>query len=83
MSDKVQLGTEDNPFIIAPEDWSERGVPYGSLCKCSRCGLVARSLIIFDYYGEAGGKLTCETCSFGRPHSQEFEDKVMEAENEC
>ena len=62
-----ELGSHENPFTIAPDDWKSNGVPYGALCKCNKCGLVARSTYCFDYFAtDAGVPLSCERCYLGQ-----------------
>ena len=57
------------PYLIAPADFIEVGVPYGAFCKCGRCGIVERSTISFDFYTKENGEsFSCETCEFGTPH---------------
>lgn len=68
----MQLGSKDNPHIVAPDDFSENGIIYGAFCKCHRCGLIARSIVSFDYYplNGDGSKFQCETCQFGTPYEK-------------
>lgn len=64
------LGTKENPHVIAPDDWEDNGLEYGAFCRCSECGLIARSTVLFDYYtlDGPGSPLACETCRIGTPH---------------
>jgi len=80
----MELGTKENPYIVAPEDWLKNGVPYSSFCKCYRCGMVARSTFTFDYYADnPGDKLECEMCKIGTPKetaieiAKKFEEGVL------
>jgi hypothetical protein len=58
-----------DPFLVAPRDWSENGLPYCAWCKCSVCGFVGRSSVAFDYYAEKpGDPLTCESCQYRKFH---------------
>ncbi len=62
----MRLGEHSNPWTETPEDWHENGVPWGDFCKCSKCGLVARSTNIFDYYADAPHQpMKCQTCAMG------------------
>lgn len=59
-------GTYDNPYLVAPDDWHENGLPYGAYCRCWKCGFIARSTFGFDYYANGvGDKLECESCTMG------------------
>lgn len=74
------IGSRENAYVVAPDDWEESGVPYGSFCRCGKCGLVARSTHTFDFYADAAGiPLKCETCQMGQASnfSQET-DKIAE-----
>lgn len=65
-SKKSRLGCKSNPYTKASRKWKIKGVPYGSYCKCYKCGFIARSTIFFDFYAkEPGDKLECESCKFG------------------
>lgn len=58
------LGTRENPYISAPEDWRPKGLPYGAYCKCNGCGVVERSTLVFDFYAqEVEDRLRCEDCN--------------------
>ena len=60
-------------YTHAPSDWKINGVPYGALCKCSKCGLVGRSIITFDFFAdEPQDPLVCETCVMGTPYPGEL-----------
>lgn len=62
-------GTFSNPFVVAPPDWSENGLPYGAWCRCVTCGQKGRSTVAFDFYAKVPGEvLVCETCQF-KAHS--------------
>ena len=62
--------SRNDPFTVAPDDWHEKGLPYGAFCECSECGLVERSTMLFDFYADKpGDKLVCETCQINTPHS--------------
>lgn len=62
------IGTINHPYLIAPPDWHENGLPYGAYCKCARCGQIHRSTVMFDYHAnEPGDPLICETCEIGTP----------------
>jgi hypothetical protein len=64
----VAKGTQQDPFLVAPDDSHDNGLPYGAFCRCGSCGLVARSTIMFDYYADGPrGILLCETCKIGTP----------------
>lgn len=66
------FGTRENPFLVAPEDWKKKGVPYGAWCKCSRCNCVRRSTYTFDFYAkEPGEALLCETCQKVKYYEEE------------
>lgn len=65
------LGTHDNPYQSVPDDFKEKGVPYGAYCRCAKCRELFRSTIMYDCYDD-GGVLICETCfrrSISRPSS--------------
>lgn len=65
-------------ITIATPDWFENGVPYGSFCKCSKCGFVGRSIALFDFYADnPGDSLVCGGCLFGEVYPHELV-KVME-----
>ena len=65
----MELGTRENPYLVAPNDFDKNGVPYGAFCKCGSCNLVERSTIAFDFYADkAGDKFRCETCLLGISH---------------
>ncbi len=53
------------PRQVAPDDMETNGLPYGAWCKCHVCGLVGRSTIVFDFYGQNGEQLKCENCLMG------------------
>ena len=82
----VDMNTETTPLFVAPEGWGKHGVEYGTWCKCSKCGFVARSTITFDFYAEEGEPLVCENCQFHRSIPaetvREIQDKAMETPNE-
>lgn len=60
----MKQGTPENPYTTAPSDFLERGLPYGAICKCSACGLVAASTVAFDFYAKKNGEpLRCESCA--------------------
>ena len=64
-------GSRDNPHestLPGPDS-----IPYGEFCRCSRCGYVQRSTITFDYYGEVGEKLLCESCQLHMPMNKTAE----------
>lgn len=62
MRDAV-LGTQELPYVRAPEDWDENGVPYGAFCQCSKCGYRGTSTVSFDYHAnKPGDKLVCSQC---------------------
>lgn len=66
----MELGTRDNPYLVAPDDWEEDGVPYGAFCKCEQCNLVERSTVGFDFFADnAGDPFRCQTCLLGTPHA--------------
>jgi hypothetical protein len=78
MENSRSLGSQEYPHTIAPKDWNENGVTYGAWCKCSRCGLVGRSTITFDFYADSPGeKLVCESCTTGAP--EKLSDILNEA----
>ena len=55
--------TPRDPYITSPADWEDNGLPYGAWCKCSKCGLIRRSTVLFDFYAKGAFKpLTCEIC---------------------
>ena len=56
------VGTEANPFQAMPAPGE---LPYGAWCKCSSCGRLGRSTVIFDFYGKDGDQLVCERCELG------------------
>lgn len=63
-----ELGTMDNPHLVAPEDWETNGLEYGHYCRCSKCGLIGRSTYTFDFFADkSGDELVCETCTFHTP----------------
>lgn len=65
MSKCIKLGTKKHPFIIAPDDWHENGLPYAAFCKCVRCSLIERSTMFFDYFANTpGDSLVCQSCHF-------------------
>ncbi len=45
--------------VRGTEDASDRA---GALCRCCRCGRVARCVPTFDFYGGPGQLLACEVC---------------------
>jgi hypothetical protein len=62
----TRLGTINHPYLIAPDDWHENGLPYGAYCKCAKCGQIHRSTFTFDYHANIpGDPLQCETCVIG------------------
>lgn len=62
------LGTIENPYTHAPDDWGENGVPYAAYCRCHICDLVTTSTFTFDYFAdEPGDPLVCEHCTMGSP----------------
>lgn len=59
-----ELGQREALHEVAPEDWNENGVEYGAFCKCCKCGRVAPSTFMFDFYAkEPGHFLECELCA--------------------
>ncbi len=60
-----QLGASKKmPYTIAPPEFNKQGLPYGAWCKCSRCRMVGRSTVIFDFYADdPGAPLKCERCA--------------------
>ena len=46
-----------------PEGHMPVDVPYGAWCICSQCSTVGRSTYGFDFYGDVGALLKCETCA--------------------
>lgn len=52
----------DAPFVNAPPDFDENGLPYGAWCLCHQCSMTGRSTFVFDFYGGAGEPLKCERC---------------------
>lgn len=76
------LGTLNNPFTKAPPDFHDEGLPYAAYCRCVRCGLVARSTFIFDYYAKnVGDPLVCESCERGGGAASELETvRLLEKE---
>jgi len=68
----MKIGTIENPYVHAPDDWFENGVPYGAFCKCSKCGYVGTSTVLFDYYANNPGELLiCEYCQFSTSYEVE------------
>ncbi len=64
------LGSKANPHRYAPNGWETGGaLAYGSFCRCYECGLVERSVMVFDFYADrTGDPLVCEQCKLGVPH---------------
>lgn len=61
----MPLGTQQNPYKIAPSDWNKNGVPYGAFCECHKCGRIDRSTFTFDYSAKAPGDLlACQPCFY-------------------
>lgn len=56
------LGAKENPYLIAPFTMETDGLPYGAWCICSTCGFLGRSTFGFDFFGESGNGLDCESC---------------------
>lgn len=66
----IMLGCSDRPYTHAPDDWKTNGVPYGTFCRCHKCGFVSRSTFTFDYYAkQPGDPLVCEHCQIGQSYS--------------
>ena len=58
------MGERDDPHLIATPDWCEKGLPYGSFCRCHQCGYVGRATVTFDFYADRpGDPLRCEVCA--------------------
>jgi len=55
------IGERQRPYRKVPPEFSEDGIPWGAFCCCAKCGFVARSTNIFDYYDD-DGELTCGGC---------------------
>lgn len=53
------------------------GTRAGQTCRCSRCGVERQCTPDFDFYGELGAPLICQTCmvqeATGRPDGKLFE----------
>lgn len=61
-----ELGeSREHPYLVAPADWHENGVPYGAWFKCSTCGLVSRSTIAFDCRASKPGQALIGDCCAG------------------
>lgn len=56
---------------------ADGGTTAGRMCKCSRCGVERRCTPDFDFYGEVGQPLVCQTCTVqsvtGHPDGPLFE----------
>lgn len=69
-----QSSSDERLYTHAPEDWGENGLPWAAACKCSNCGQIGRSTIIFDFYADKpGDPLVCETCTTGQPYTPAIE----------
>ena len=56
--------SKEIPYVAAPPEFNKTGLPYGAWCRCSKCGCVGRSTVIFDFYAdEPGAPLKCERCA--------------------
>ena len=66
------LGSPSNPYLVAPADWKENGLPYAAYCQCSRCGYLSQSSFTFDFYADLpGDPLVCEGCElYAKEHKE-------------
>ena len=82
----IIVGSKSCPHTTAGPTFEGEGVPYGSFCRCSRCGLVARSTMLFDYYNRPDGTLWCESCTTGVANysavANQLAEKVIKEFNE-
>lgn len=77
------LGTKENPHTVAPPGWHMLGVPYGTFCKCGKCGCVGRSTILFDFYAKKpGDPFRCESCEVHNGLLTEEEKKALQQPGE-
>lgn len=60
------LGTHSNPHRVMQERDGDTFLPYAEWCLCRQCGQVGRSTFVFDFYGQPGEELMCESCTLYR-----------------
>ena len=56
------IGTRQRPYVNAPPDMNDDGMPWGAFCRCSKCGALGRSTVIFDFHGGPNEPLVCGAC---------------------